>query len=65
VAVWAVPRALRSLWGIGIVTVFVHSLVDFPLQAPALEFWVFAFLGALAAESGSISPATSGHRSIC
>jgi O-antigen ligase len=51
VAVWSVPRAFRTLWGIGIVAVFVHSLVDFPLQKPALELWLFAMLGALAAET--------------
>jgi hypothetical protein len=33
--------------------VFVHSLVDFPLQKPALELWLFAMLGALAAENGA------------
>jgi O-antigen ligase len=53
IAVWSVPRAFRTLWGIGIVAVFVHSLVDFPLQKPALELWLFAMLGALAAENGA------------
>lgn len=61
IAVWSVPRALRGLWGIGIVAVFVHSLVDFPLQKPALELWLFAMLGALAAETAdSRSRGTSG-----
>lgn len=55
IAVWSVPRAFRSLWGIGILAVFVHSLVDFPLQKPALELWLFAMLGALAAENRAIS----------
>ena len=53
IAVWSVPRALRNLWGIGIVAVFIHSLVDFPLQKPALELWLFAMLGALAAETSN------------
>ena len=51
IAVWSIPRALRSVWGIGIVAVFVHGMVDFPLQKPVLELWLFVLLGALAAES--------------
>lgn len=61
IAIWSVPKAFRTLWGIGIVAVFVHGLVDFPLQKPALELWLFALLGALAAEnSNSRSRGTSG-----
>jgi O-antigen ligase len=53
IAIWSVPRAFRTVWGIGIVTVFVHSTVDFPLQKPVLELWLFALLGALAAETST------------
>jgi hypothetical protein len=51
IALWSVRRAQRTLWGIGVVAVFVHAIVDFPLHVPALELWLFAMLGALAAES--------------
>jgi len=51
VAVWSVPKALRSVWGIGIVAVFIHGMADFPLHQPALELWWFALLGGLAAET--------------
>ena len=51
VALWSVPKALRSGWGIGIVAVFVHATVDFPLQKPALELWLFTLLGVLARET--------------
>jgi O-antigen ligase len=51
VAIWAVPKALRTLWGIGLLATFAHSWVDFPLQNPALEFWVFTLIGVMAAEN--------------
>jgi hypothetical protein len=39
--------ALRSLWGTGILAVFVHCLVDYPMQQrPALAAFFFAMLGA-------------------
>lgn len=49
VGLWITPRAIRSLWGLGIVAVLLHSLVDFPMQTPALALWIFALLGALCA----------------
>jgi len=51
IAAWSVPKAVKSLWGIGVLTVFVHSMVDFPLQDPVLEVWLFVLLGVLAAEN--------------
>jgi O-antigen ligase len=53
-AVWSVPQAWRSGWGIGIAAVFVHALVDFPLHVPALQLWLFAMLGVLESETTSI-----------
>jgi O-antigen ligase len=45
------PRAGRSLWGIGLMAVFVHAAVDYPFeQRPALAAYFFALMGALAAE---------------
>jgi hypothetical protein len=42
----AVRPAFRSLWGLGILAVFVHCLVDYPMQQrPALAAFFFAFLG--------------------
>jgi len=32
------------LWGIGVLAVFVHSLVDYPLQRPALAGFSLSFL---------------------
>jgi len=53
IAIWSVPRAFQTVWGIGIVAVFVHATVDFPLQKPVLELWLFALLGALAAKTSA------------
>ncbi len=55
IALWSIPRAYRTVWGIGLVAVFVHGAVDFPLQKPVLELWLFALLGALAAEPDAIA----------
>jgi len=46
--------ALRSIWGLGPLVVLMHSLVDFPMQTPAIVAWVFVFLaGAVARERSS------------
>jgi hypothetical protein len=55
IAIWTIPAAFRTVWGIGIVAVFIHGIVDFPLQKPVLELWLFTLLGALAAETGPIA----------
>ena len=44
--------AARSLWGLGLMAVFLHAFVDYPFQQrPALAVFFFAMAGALAAES--------------
>ena len=49
----AVRPAFRSLWGLGLLAVFVHSLVDYPMQQrPALAAFFFAMLGILAVSGG-------------
>jgi O-antigen ligase len=46
-----VPRAVRSLWGMGLMAVFVHAGVDYPFeQRPALAAYFFALVGVLAGE---------------
>jgi hypothetical protein len=44
------PPAVRTLWGIGIIAVFLHCAVDYPMQQrPALAAFFFALAGAIAA----------------
>jgi O-antigen ligase len=52
VAAWSVRPAIHSLWGIGLVSVFVHALVDYPMQRMGLAAWIFVLLGALVASHG-------------
>ena len=42
--------AIRSGWGLGLVVVYVHALVDFPMQRTGLAIWVFVIGAMLAAE---------------
>jgi O-antigen ligase len=42
----AIRPAFRSLWGVGLLAVFVHCFVDYPMQQrPALAAFFFALLG--------------------
>jgi len=47
----AVLYSARRRCGIGVVAVFAHALVDYPLQKPALAALAFTILGALAADA--------------
>jgi len=49
IAVWCVRPAVNSLWGLGVVAVFLHCLVDYPIQRAALGGLFFVLVGALAA----------------
>ncbi|MCP5118475.1 MAG: O-antigen ligase family protein, partial [bacterium] len=46
---WSLPGAIRSVWGLGVVAVFIHALVDYPLQRLGVAGWVFVMLAAVAA----------------
>lgn len=49
IAVWSVRPAIQSLWGIGMLAVFLHCLLDYPMQQrPALAAFFFAMLGCVA-----------------
>ncbi|MGA2136620.1 MAG: O-antigen ligase family protein [Bryobacteraceae bacterium] len=53
-AAMAAPAALRSVWGIGMLSLWVHCLVEYPLQQrPGIGAWFFALLGLLAANRES------------
>ena len=51
IAILCLRRATGSPWGMGIFAVFVHSLVDFPMQGPVPALWLFALAGVLSAET--------------
>ena len=62
VAAWAVRPAIRSLWGIGLLSVFLHALVDYPMQRLGLAAWIFVMLGALAAQERERRRSAAFHR---
>lgn len=39
--------ALRSGWGLGVPAVFLHGLVDFPMQRPGVSFWLLIVAAAV------------------
>jgi O-antigen ligase len=50
IAVWALRPAVRSVWGIGILALFLHALVDYPFARLGVVAWAFLLLAALARE---------------
>jgi O-antigen ligase len=54
IAIFIWRPAARVIWGLGIVAVFVHCLVDYPFQQrPALAAFFFAWIGVVAAAAAS------------
>jgi len=51
VVAFCAPAAIRSIWGLGILAVFLHSLVDYPFVRMGLAAWIFVFIGVLAGYS--------------
>jgi O-antigen ligase len=51
----AVRPAYRSLWGLGLLAVFMHGFIDYPMQQrPALAAFFFALLGIVNAYAGKV-----------
>jgi O-antigen ligase len=46
--IWLAKPSLQSVWGLGVLSVMIHSFMDYPLQDPALLFFWFTLAGALA-----------------
>ncbi len=57
-AALSIRPAIRSIWGLGVLAVFIHALVDFPFQRLGVAGWVFGMLAALAAQP--LPPAPAG-----
>jgi hypothetical protein len=56
-AVWIVPRALRTVWGSGLIAIFLQCLVDYPIQRIGVAIVFFALLGAVSlSETGQSEP---------
>ncbi len=47
--VWSIRPAIHSGWGIGLIAICIHALVDYPFARLGVCGWYFALLGMLAA----------------
>jgi O-antigen ligase len=43
----AVPSAVRSPWGLGLIAIMLHACVDYPFPRPAVSGWMFVVLALL------------------
>jgi hypothetical protein len=50
--VWGARPALRSIWGIGVIAVFVHAAFDYPFSRPAIGAWPILMLAMAAMDHG-------------
>jgi membrane-bound metal-dependent hydrolase YbcI (DUF457 family) len=46
---WCLRPAFGSVWGVGVVAVFLHATVDYPFSRPALAAWIVVMIALLAA----------------
>jgi hypothetical protein len=54
---WCLGPAFRTVWGIGVISVFLHAAVDYPFSRPALGSWPILIVAMLAARRKSPKPA--------
>ncbi len=50
-AVWAAGRGLQTGWGIGLPVIFLHCVVDYPIQRPGVSILFFIVMAAAAGVS--------------
>jgi len=46
-AVWIVPRAFETVWGSGLIVIFLQCFVDYPIQRIGVAIVFFTLLGAV------------------
>ena len=51
---WLAKPAVQSVWGLGVLSLMIHSSVDYPLREPVLGFLWFTLAGALTSETEGI-----------
>ncbi len=50
VALWSIWAGYRSVWGLGVIAVFLHGIVDYPFSRPPLAAWPIVMLALMAAQ---------------
>jgi O-antigen ligase len=61
VFIWSVRPAIRSVWGIGLIAVCLHALVDYPFARFGVCAWYFALVAMLAVSDVKRERAVAGH----
>jgi hypothetical protein len=46
IAVWSVPNAFRTGWGLGLIVVFLQCFVDYPIQRMGVAVIFFTMIAA-------------------
>jgi len=49
IVLWAIRPAIKTIWGVGVIAVFLHAAVDYPFSRPAVGAWITIVLAMLAA----------------
>ena len=60
---WCVAPAFRSVWGLGVIAVFLHAAVEYPFSRPALGSWPILVIGMLAARE-AVRERTADERPV-
>jgi O-antigen ligase len=50
---WCVLPGFRSVWGLGVIAVFLHAAVDYPFARPAEGSWTIVIIAMLAAREAA------------
>jgi hypothetical protein len=45
-SIWLVRPAIRSIWGVGVLALLLHALVDYPFARFGVAAWAFLLAGA-------------------
>jgi len=61
--IWCLRPACRSVWGIGVIAVFLHAFVDYPFSRPALGSWAILIIAMLAAADSASEAGETGFDS--
>lgn len=55
VAIWSVPRAFSTVWGVGLIVVFIQCFVDYPIQRMGVAVIFFTLMAAVAYSDESLA----------
>ena len=66
---WTLRPAIQTIWGVGVIAVFLHASVDYPFSRPAIGAWITIVIAMLAAISchsrvNSVTKAVKGSHPV-